>query len=144
VVSQKYQWLCISRHGIISQKTWIFKMTAAPKAVICKPEGTNPPGRSRRNIKRDIKEKWCDGVAWIHLAQNCQPLWASAYTAMKLMRSMECLFQRSLFRSSRIPLYWTYCLLQCYYYYYYYHRISHFSVLAGKYSAILGFSNQQD
>jgi hypothetical protein len=34
-----------------------------------------------------------------------------------------------------------------YYYYYYYHhhhRISHFSALAGKYSPILGFSNQQD
>ena len=28
--------------------------------------------------------------------------------------------------------------------YYYYHRISHFSALAGKYSPILGFSNQQD
>jgi len=36
-----------------------------------------------------------------------------------------------------------------YYYYYYYHhhhhhRISHFSALAGKYSPILGRSNQQD
>ena len=34
-----------------------------------------------------------------------------------------------------------------YYYYYYYHhhhRISHFSALAGKYSPILGCSNQQD
>ena len=36
-----------------------------------------------------------------------------------------------------------------YYYYYYhhhhhYHRISHFSALAGKYSHILGCSNQQD
>jgi hypothetical protein len=46
-----------------------------------------------------------------------------------------------------------------YYYYYYYHhyhhhrrrrrrrrrrRIAHFSALAGKYSLILGFSNQQD
>jgi len=29
-------------------------------------------------------------------------------------------------------------------YYYYYHRISHFSALAGKYSPILGCSNQQD
>ena len=34
-----------------------------------------------------------------------------------------------------------------YYYYYYHlhhHRISHFSALVGKYSHILGFSNQQD
>jgi len=31
-----------------------------------------------------------------------------------------------------------------YYYYYYYHRISHLSPLAGKYSPILGCSNQQD
>ena len=31
-----------------------------------------------------------------------------------------------------------------YYYYYYYHRISHFSALVGKYSPILGCSNQQD
>ena len=31
-----------------------------------------------------------------------------------------------------------------YYYYYYYYRISHFSALAGKYSPILGCSNQQD
>ena len=31
-----------------------------------------------------------------------------------------------------------------YYYYYYYFRISHFSALAGKYSPILGCSNQQD
>ena len=31
-----------------------------------------------------------------------------------------------------------------YYYYYYYYRISHLSALAGKYSPILGFSNQQD
>jgi hypothetical protein len=32
------------------------------------------------------------------------------------------------------------------YYYYYHHRnrIPHFSALAGKYSPILGFSNQQD
>jgi hypothetical protein len=30
-----------------------------------------------------------------------------------------------------------------YYYYYYYYRISHFSLLAGKYSPILGFSNQK-
>ena len=30
------------------------------------------------------------------------------------------------------------------YYYYYYYRISHFSALAGKYSPILGCSNQQD
>jgi hypothetical protein len=29
-------------------------------------------------------------------------------------------------------------------YYYYYYRISHFSALAGKYSPILGLSNQQD
>jgi hypothetical protein len=27
---------------------------------------------------------------------------------------------------------------------FYYYRISHFSALAGKYSPILGFSNQQD
>jgi len=31
-----------------------------------------------------------------------------------------------------------------YYYYYHHHRISHFSALAGKYSHILGCSNQQD
>ena len=31
-----------------------------------------------------------------------------------------------------------------YYYYYCYHLISHFSGLAGKYSPLLGFSNQQD
>jgi hypothetical protein len=31
-----------------------------------------------------------------------------------------------------------------YYYYYYYYRISHCSPLAGKYSPILVFSNQQD
>ena len=31
-----------------------------------------------------------------------------------------------------------------YYYYYYYYRISQFSALAGKYSLILGYSNQQD
>jgi len=31
-----------------------------------------------------------------------------------------------------------------YYFYYYYYRISHFSALAGKYSPILGCSNQQD
>jgi len=30
------------------------------------------------------------------------------------------------------------------YYYYYYYRIFHFSSLAGKYSTILGCSNQQD
>jgi plasmid replication initiation protein len=30
------------------------------------------------------------------------------------------------------------------YYYYYYYRISHFSALAGKYSPILGLSNQQN
>jgi hypothetical protein len=30
-----------------------------------------------------------------------------------------------------------------YYYYYYYFRTSHISALAGKYSPILGFSNQQ-
>jgi hypothetical protein len=30
------------------------------------------------------------------------------------------------------------------YFYYYYYLISHFSVLAGKYSPILGFSNQQE
>ena len=38
--------------------------------------------------------------------------------------------------------------VQSYYYYYYYyhhhHRIFHFSALAGKYSPILGCSNQQD
>jgi len=31
-----------------------------------------------------------------------------------------------------------------YYYYYYYYLISHFSAVAGKYSPLLGFSNQQD
>jgi hypothetical protein len=31
-----------------------------------------------------------------------------------------------------------------YYYYYYYYLISHFSALAGKYSPIMGFSNQKD
>jgi hypothetical protein len=34
-----------------------------------------------------------------------------------------------------------------YYYYYYYHhhyRISHFSAVAGKYSPILGYNNEQD
>ena len=41
------------------------------------------------------------------------------------------------------------CMYVCMYYYYYYyyhyhHRISHFSALAGKYSPILGCSNQQD
>jgi hypothetical protein len=82
VVSLKYQWLFISRHGVRSQKTWIFKTTAASKVLICKPEGTNSPGISRRNIKMDIKEKWCDDVAWIHLAQNFQHLWPSANTVM--------------------------------------------------------------
>ena len=43
-----------------------------------------------------------------------------------------------------------YLPLSYYYYYYYYyyhhhhHRIFHFSALAGKYSPILGCSNQQD
>ena len=31
-----------------------------------------------------------------------------------------------------------------YYYYYHHHQISHFSALAGKYSPVLGCSNQQD
>ena len=57
VAPQKYQRLYISRHGMTSQKTRIFKITAASKIVVCKPEGTNSPGRSTRNIKRDIKEK---------------------------------------------------------------------------------------
>jgi len=37
-----------------------------------------------------------------------------------------------------------YTLYYYYYYYYYYYRTSHFSALAGKYSPILGFSNQRD
>jgi len=37
-----------------------------------------------------------------------------------------------------------YCCCRHYYYYCYHHQISHFSALAGKYSPILGCSNQQD
>jgi hypothetical protein len=70
-------------------------MPAASKVVICKPEGTNSRGRSRCDIKRDIQENWCDGVDWIHLAQNRQHFWASAFTVIKLMRGVECLFQKT-------------------------------------------------
>ena len=38
----------------------------------------------------------------------------------------------------------TTCYINYYYYYHPHHRISHFSALAGKYSPILGCSNQQD
>jgi hypothetical protein len=46
----------------------------AYQVLVGKPEGRKLFGRPRRtledNIKMDIKEIWCDGVDWIHLAQD--------------------------------------------------------------------------
>jgi len=59
---QNYQRLYISRHGMTSRKTWIFKMTAASKIVICKPEGTNSPCRSSL-----ARSQYSEGPATGHL-----------------------------------------------------------------------------
>jgi hypothetical protein len=44
------------------------------RILVGKPEGKRPVGRPRRrwvdNIKMDLREKGCDGVDWIDMAQD--------------------------------------------------------------------------
>jgi hypothetical protein len=35
-----------------------------------KPEGTRPLGGCEDNIRTDLREMWCEGVDWVHLAQD--------------------------------------------------------------------------
>jgi hypothetical protein len=50
------------------------EMKNAYKILVGKFEGQSPPERSRRrckdNIRMDLKEIRCEGVEWIHLAQD--------------------------------------------------------------------------
>jgi hypothetical protein len=60
----------------------------AYRALVGKPEGTRPIGRSRRrwenNIKMDLREVGRGGVDWIDLAQDKDRWRALVYTAMNL------------------------------------------------------------
>jgi len=52
-----------------------------------KPEGKRPLGRLRRkweDIRRDLTEIGCEGVDWMHLAQDSYTCWALVNTAMNL------------------------------------------------------------
>jgi hypothetical protein len=58
------------------------------KILVRKPERKRPNGRLRPrsvyNIKMDLKVIAYEGVGWIHLARDMDPLWALVKAAMNL------------------------------------------------------------
>jgi hypothetical protein len=50
------------------------EMTIAYSILVGKPEGKRPLGRPRRrwenNVRMDLNEIRCEGVDWIHVAQD--------------------------------------------------------------------------
>ena len=58
-------------------------------ALVGKPEGKSPLGRSGRrwkdNIKMDVKEVVCGGIDWIDLAQ-VRDMWQALLTAVMNLR----------------------------------------------------------
>jgi hypothetical protein len=59
-------------------------LTGRPEREI--PLGT-PWCREEDNITMDLMERGCEGVDWIHLAQDTDRWWAVANTVMKLRTS---------------------------------------------------------
>jgi hypothetical protein len=57
----------------VGHATRMGEMRNAYKVLVGKPEGKGPLGRPRRrwtDIKMDLREVRCEGVGWIHLAQD--------------------------------------------------------------------------
>jgi hypothetical protein len=60
----------------------------AYRVLVGKPEGERPLGRHRRvlenNIKMEIRQIGCDGMDWIHVAQDMDHRRALVNTVMNL------------------------------------------------------------